>query len=351
LNFDFVSHKTFFQTRAYADLFRVGPFLMATALFLMSFMSFIAMKHKRTLHTLGLLIAIFLAMPVYAVCTNINVSTGSFGTITTQNNITNYHLADITVTCDSSADTYKLGINAGSHYASSRQLAHAGGQFISYALFQGSGGVEWGDIGVTLTTYPQLSVSGSGTNSYSIYAVAATKDKAPQGNYSDTVTVTLADSVGTPLKTISQLFSLDLLAFCTLNTNGATGQFGSYPLESSTTIANVNLGSVAVTCPPTIAYKVGIDKGLHLTGGIRHMALNEHLIPYTLKYGNDGVEWGDGGLHNIDSSYIETFATASAVLGTGTAQAQFFDLYGDASIINATAVGIYTDTLIITLAW
>lgn len=309
-------------------------------------------KRVATIKQIALLFMVsFLAIPVYAVCTNVSVSTGSFGTVTTQNDVTNYHLADITVTCDSSADTYKLAINAGSHYVSLRQLAHANGQLIPYTLFQGSSGIEWGDNGVTPNTYPQLAVSGTGTNTYNIYAAAFTKDKSPQGSYGDTVTVTLADSAGTPLKTTSQFFNLDLSVFCTLNTSGATRQFGNHPLGSNAAITNVNLGSIAVNCPANIAYKVGIDKGLHLTNGVRQMALNDQLIPYTLKYGNGGAEWGDAGLHSMDSSYNETFATASAVANIGTGVTQSFDIYGDASIANATVVGTYTDTLIVTLAW
>lgn len=309
------------------------------------------MKHQHTLNTLLLLMVSFFTLPVYAACTDVTISTASFGTVTTQNNITAYHLADITVTC-SGADAYQVGINAGSHYTGgSRQLAHTGGQFISYTLFQGSGGVEWGDNGLSPVTYPQATLSGIGTYTYQLYAAATTKDRYPEGNFSDTITVILADSGGTTIKTTTQPINLDLVAFCTLNSTGVSGQFGTYPMGSSASITNINLGSLAVTCPATIAYKIGIDKGLHLTGGIRQMALTGHLIPYTLKYGNGGAEWGDLGLHDIDSSYTETFATANAVSGTGTGVAQSFAVYGDANIQNATAAGTYTDTLIVTLVW
>ncbi len=295
-----------------------------------------------------LFVANFLVAPIYAACTIVSVSNGSFGSVNTQNDVTNYHLADITVSCDS---TYLLGLDAGSHPANSRQLAHSGGAAIPYTLFQGATANEWGSQGITAAnTYPMPALTGSsGTNVvHSIYATALTKDKVPQGSYNDTVTVILADSAGNPLSTTTINFNLDLVAFCTIDTKGF-GSFGSYPV-GSTQVINAALGSIAVTCPATVAYKVGIDKGLHLANSMRRMALNDSaFIPYVLRY--NSTEWGDNGLNALDSNYNETFATASAVSEIGTGVPQNFMIYGDAWIDDVTSVGTYTDTLIVTLVW
>jgi spore coat protein U-like protein len=295
-----------------------------------------------------LFISFLVAPPLYAVCIIVSVSNGSFGTVTTQNNVTNYHLADVTVSCDS---FYLLGLDTGSHPTSSRQLAHTGGATIPYSLFQGATASEWGSQNITAAnTYPLPALAGnSGTNIvHSIYATALTKDKVPQGSYNDTVTVILADSAGTLLDSTTINFNLNLVAFCTLNTQGF-GSFGSYPVGSARVI-NAALGSIVVTCPETINYKIGIDKGLHLANSMRRMGLNDSVfIPYILRY--NSVELGDSGLTAIDSSYNETFSTASAVSNTGTGIPQNFMIYGDAWVDTATSVGTYTDTLIVTLVW
>lgn len=307
------------------------------------------MRYKRTFQIVLLSVSSLLGVdPLYAVCTIVSVSSGSFGSATTQNDITNYHLADIAVNCDTA---YLLGLDAGSHFASSRQLAHSVGATIPYTLFQGATANEWGSQNITTAnTYPMPALTGnSGTNVvHSIYSRALTKDKVPQGSYNDTVTVILSDIAGNPLTTTTLNFNLNLVAFCSLDTN-SFGSFGRYPAGSNR-IVNASLGSIAVTCPATVAYKVGIDKGLHLANSMRQMALNDStFVPYILRY--NSTEWGDSSLKSIDSSYNETFSTASAVSEIGTGIPQNFMIYGDAWIEGVTSVGIYTDTLIVTLVW
>ena len=307
-----------------------------------------AMNQLQLLQIVLLLIANFLASSAFATCAIVSVSGGNFGTVTTQNNVGSYHLADVTVSCDS---TYSVGLDAGSHYLGSRQLAHTGGATIPYTLFQGASASEWGSQSLAaINTYPMPAFAGTiGTNIiYSIYATALSKDKLPQGSYNDTVTVILADGTGNTISTATINFTLSLVAFCTLDTRGFNS-FGRYPVGSAR-ITNVTLGSIAVTCPATVAYKIGIDKGLNLANGMRRMALNNRVfIPYILRYNSS--EWGDAGLNAVDSSYTETFAIASAVANTGTGTAQNFMIYGDAWIDGITTIGTYTDTLIVTLVW
>jgi spore coat protein U-like protein len=304
------------------------------------------MRHKQTLQIGVLLVVVFLVKPLYAGCTIDNVNAGSFGTVTTQNNISNQHIADITVSCDSD---YLLGLDAGSHPAGSRQLSQVD-HLIPYSLFQGATSIEWGSQGlVAANIYPfPVLANGSGSNViHSIYASVLTKDKTPQGAYNDNVTVILANSAGMLLSTATLNFNVNLVAFCILDTSGFSG-FGSYPL-GSTRVLNADLGSITVSCPENIIYTIGIDKGLHLANGMRQIALDgATFIPYVLRYGAN--EWGDTGLVAIDASYIQTFP-ALAVSATGTGIPQNFIVNGDAWIENTTAVGTYTDTLIVTLVW
>jgi spore coat protein U-like protein len=301
----------------------------------------------RQILAIYLFISVFFALPVEASC-SITTTGGNFGTVTTQNNINNVQLADISITCDSSTETYRIGIDAGVNLSGTRQLKHSNGDLMSYQLFQGNSSLEWGDKELSPTNYPQDPLIGSGSQNYQLYASATTKDQAPAGEYTDTVNISL-EANGITTSTATQI-SLQLEAFCTLDASNVTGEFGSYPLGSPN-LSNINLGALRVNCPNTIAYKIGLGKGLHLTSGVRQMALNNHLIAYTLKQGNGGAEWGDKGLHAIDTAYTETFSTADALSSTGTGVVQSFDLYGDALIANVNAVGLYTDTLTVTLVW
>ncbi|MCK4493575.1 MAG: spore coat protein U domain-containing protein, partial [Methylococcales bacterium] len=226
---------------------------------------------------------------------------------------------------------------------------YSNNKFLSYQLFQGNSANEWGDKNMSPTNYPQNSLTGSGTQTHQIYASATTKDQAPQGLYTDTVTILLEQSGTTTITTAHQI-NLTLEAFCTLDASNISGQFGDHAIGSAN-LSNINLGALTVNCPNTIAYKIGIDEGLHLTAEVRQMAFDNNLIAYTLKQGNDGAEWGDKGLHAIDSNYTETFATADALSNTGSGALQSFDLYGDAIIQTINTVGTYTDTLTITLVW
>jgi spore coat protein U-like protein len=324
---------------------------MLQAIVLISLTGLIAMKHKPILQTTLLLIVIFLTTPVYANCTAITVNGSSFGNVSAIDaNVSNYHLADIIVTCANSNDSYSLGLESGSSPSSGyRHLVNAG-QTIAYTLFQGNTSIQWGDDGLTNTfPNPAFPVSGSGSNTYAVYANAATKDKTPAGLYSDIVNVILKNS-DTTIVTSATHFNLYLDAFCSLNIGSEVGNFGRYPV-GHTSIINVSLGSVIVTCPANISYKIGINMGLHSSGSARRMSLNDQaFIPYLLRC--NGVAWGDKGMNAININYVETSSTENACSPTNTnGSPERFTISGDAEIQNATTIGTYTDTLIVTLVW
>ncbi len=304
------------------------------------------MRYKR----LGLLFFyLFTVSPIATACNIIAINNQNFSLVTDQNNINKYYLADITVNCNR---PYQLGIDAGMHIqAGSRQLAHTEGKFIAYALYQGASTNEWGSQGLAgANIYPQPAVVSSGAShvTHRIYATAATRDKTLSGIYVDTVNVTLTDASGYAIATPSMLnFNLELATSCTLDTRNFSS-FGSYPLGSAA-ITNIALGSIAVTCPSAVAYKIGIDKGQNLSAGHRRMTSDgSQFITYVLKY--NGTEWGDAGLTDLAPAYVETFP-APAVADIGTGSPQNFAIDGDAAIDKATSTGIYTDTLNVTLTW
>jgi spore coat protein U-like protein len=297
----------------------------------------------------GLLVfSVFTIPSAYAACGIVGVNKQDFGAVSSQNNVSNQQIAEITVSCDTA---YLLGIDAGTNSVGSRQLAQ-GGSRIPYTLYQNATPTEWGSQAISAANpYPQPSLnSGSGTNiTHRIYASASSQNKSPEGSYTDSVNIILADTAGTPMGAPTVLnFNLNLVGSCSLDTSGL-GSFGSYPLGSPA-ITNIALGSISVTCPASIAYKIGFDSGQHLSGNTRRMALDgTHFIPYQLKH--NGAEWGDAGLHAISTDYAETFPNASAVASTGTGNPQPFSVSGDAAINQAITAGTYSDTVIVTLTW
>jgi spore coat protein U-like protein len=297
----------------------------------------------------GLLVfSVFTIPSAYAACGIVGVNKQDFGTVSSQNNVTNQQIAEITVSCDTA---YILGIDAGENSAGSRQLAQ-GGARIPYTLYQNATPTEWGSQAISAAnTYPQPGLnSGSGVNTtHRIYASANSQNKSPEGTFTDSVNIILANTAGTPMGAPTVLnFNLNLVGSCNIDTSGF-GSFGNYPLGSPA-ITNIALGSISVTCPTSIAYKIGFDSGQNLSGNTRRMALDgTHFIPYQLKY--NGVEWGDAGLNAIANEYSETFPNASAVAGTGTGNPQTFNVSGDAAIDQATTAGTYSDTVIVTLTW
>lgn len=297
----------------------------------------------------GLLVfSVFTTASAYAACGIVGVNKQDFGTVSSQNNVTNQLIAEVTVSCDTA---YMLGIDAGANFGGSRQLAQGGAQ-IPYTLYQNASMTEWGSQTISAAnTYPQLSLnSGSGVNTtHRIYADALSQNKSPEGNFTDSVNIILADTAGAQIGGPTALnFNLNLVGSCSIDTSGF-GSFGNYPLGNPV-ITNIALGSISVTCPTSIAYKIGFDKGQYLSGNTRRMALDAtHFIPYQLKY--NAVEWGDAGLNAIATEYSETFPNASAVAGTGTGNPQTFNVSGDAAINEATTAGTYRDTVIVTLAW
>lgn len=326
---------------------------MLQTMLLISFMDFITMKHKQILQTALLLIVIVLAMPVYAVCTTVTVNGGSFGNVSAIDpNVNLYHLADIAVTCENINDTYLLGLNSGSLPVSGyRQLVHTGDHTIAYTLFQGSSSTQWGDDGLTNTfPNPAFPIAGSGSNTYAVYANAATNGKSTAGLYNDTVNVILKNSDTSTVNSTAH-FNLYLDAFCTFNVSGFTS-FGRYPVGHAN-LTDVALGSISVTCPANISYKIGIDKGLHPLGSMRQMALTVNsvttYIPYSLKC--NGVVWGDKGMNVININYVETSAENACSPTNTNGSPESFTISGSAEIQNATTIGTYTDTLIVTLVW
>jgi spore coat protein U-like protein len=114
------------------------------------------------------------------------------------------------------------------------------------------------------------------------------------------------------------------------------------PGESAT-----GTGAISVTATEGIIYRIGLDSGRNRAGSTRSMrALNapSAAIPYYL-YADPGlkVPWGDNGLTNQDMQ-----VTGS---GKGPGQPDTITVYGSMKTERTSPVGIYGDTVMITVTY
>ncbi|MDH5229158.1 MAG: spore coat U domain-containing protein [Gammaproteobacteria bacterium] len=150
----------------------------------------------------------------------------------------------------------------------------------------------------------------------------------------------LASSLLLPLSAQAQVSTtMDIMATvasaCTVETTPI--DFGIYDgTESSTT------GTIAVTCNQGVAYKVGLNSGMHYDGANRAMAnsVGDPLL-YRLTYiGND---WGD---NLVTDTY-----PADAVDGLGAGSPTTYTVDAQVWSNQPAPPGVYTDTVTVTVAF
>lgn len=290
---------------------------------------------------------------VSATCQPPEISVAGFGSSDGNMTIDSRQIATITVDCDGE---YWLGLDAGHQPFGTRRMNDGTGHFISYYLWQESGhSQEWGDRGLITTTYPALPVKATGEGNPTVYTVFGStvdQETAVLGQYSDTVQVILAyPPYGTADQQTALLsVSLHKIGHCTIDAGGIGG-FGTRPIGLSD-LSGVALGAFSVHCNAGIHYGIGIDAGQYFNGGKRHLSDSIHYIPYTL-WANQAAtqEWGDQGLTAIEPDYTETYpAPAQFNEGTGSPQAIF--LWGDVALKSSQApMGIYQDSVMVTIVW
>jgi spore coat protein U-like protein len=311
---------------------------------------------KNTMYFLQ--ISVFLLIlslgPQYAfACDLLSAKKGSFGQSDGSSKIDNRRIANIQFRCDK---RFRLGLDAGQHYAGVRRLSDGKGHSIPYRLWQDNGAnLEWGSKGVAaIAPHPAdaLSERGGGVlETRPVYGTAIPSGINPPGIYIDVVRVILSHvPFGTSVPLETDLYiSLEIVGDCTLNVVGL-GDFGEWQVGSSNLIG-VPLGAVTVKCnPPGMAYAVGMDAGLNYHGGMRQMQSNGDLVAYTL-YADSGRSepWGDKGLSHYEPGYVESYpAPAQTAVSTGKTQTLF--VWGDAMISESPA-GNYNDTVNVVIAW
>lgn len=102
--------------------------------------------------------------------------------------------------------------------------------------------------------------------------------------------------------------------------------------------------SISVICSKDASYTVGIDDGLHPSGGIRRLSDGTDFIEYDIYYpASSNTRWGSIGSERRSSSE----ATSNAGVHTGTTAQGFTYRAEILSGQTTPPAGIYTDTLMI----
>jgi spore coat protein U-like protein len=127
---------------------------------------------------------------------------------------------------------------------------------------------------------------------------------------------------------------------CTVSATSV--QFGQYiALESSPVDA---VGNVTVSCGPGSPFTVKLDAGENSSGSFHPRRLRAASSGATLNYNLylDSARtqvWGDG----TNNTFIRS--------GTGSGSSQQFSLYGRIPGSQNVSVGMYSDTVTVTLEW
>jgi spore coat protein U-like protein len=179
-------------------------------------------------------------------------------------------------------------------------------------------------------------VAGTGTSSaqtINIYPQAAAGQNVAPGTYTDTVTASVTDLLGTVTTTFS--VTATVLANCMISANGLN--FGTY------TGLLINASSLlTVTCTNTTVFNIGLNAGTAPGATVTTRKMTGPASA-TLVYSlfRDSVRtqnWGN------------TVGT-DTLLSTGIGTAQQFNVYGRIPAGQYVAPGAYADTIIATVTY
>jgi spore coat protein U-like protein len=260
---------------------------------------------------------------------SVSASATNFGTYT--GILSTPGATPLTVTCLAS---YNVGLNAGvgsGATTTTRKMTGSGAATLSYQMFQNSSRTtNWGNAIGTDT------VTGTGIGlpqTINVYPQAAAGQYVAPGTYTDTITVSVTNLVGTVTNTMS--VTAIVQATCLISASALN--FGPYPGLL------INTSSVlTVTCTNTTVFNIGLNAGT-ATGatvttrkmtGPASATLNYKLFRDSARTQN----WGN------------TVGTDTLIsLGNGTALQ--YGVFGQLPAGQYVTPGAYADTIIATVTY
>jgi spore coat protein U-like protein len=107
------------------------------------------------------------------------------------------------------------------------------------------------------------------------------------------------------------------------------------------------IGTVTVTAPVGLNFRVAVDGGFHYFAGFRHLKRNggAEVIPYSL-YNDAGctLALGDAGLG-------DRFPAGSSVAGTGIGRDELITIYGRLTVPALAPPGLYLDSIMVSVIY
>jgi spore coat protein U-like protein len=107
------------------------------------------------------------------------------------------------------------------------------------------------------------------------------------------------------------------------------------------------MGTIIVTAPGGLNFRVALDRGFHFFGGARHLKRNigAEVIPYSL-YSDSGCTLALG-----DAGFGDTFPAGSSVAGTGIGRDQLITIYARLTVPAAAPPGHYLDSIMVSVIY
>jgi spore coat protein U-like protein len=159
---------------------------------------------------------------------------------------------------DPSTFSWQLGADNGLHRNGNQNRAISGVNLINYDVYRTEGGSQWRDTAATRFTGTITFVGGS-TNAQQIgsfWVRVPTGQNPPAGVYTDMVTVTLRDSVGTSIGTTTFNVSIDVRAACEITNAPGDLNFTYTSFQVAAVAAST---TYAIRCTNGHAYSMALD--------------------------------------------------------------------------------------------
>ena len=223
--------------------------------------------------------------------------------------------------------------------------------------------VVWGLWGLLSTAYGSggqteiltLGSGGSASMTLTAYGATATNQQATGGPGSYTWTMSTAPTIeygyysGTscPTGTIQAIsggssWSATVNSNCNVSVSGIN--FGSTRSFISTAIDTT--GTINVQCTDGSPYSVGLDNGLHASGGQRRMQACQYVSYGLYTDSAFSLAWT-----TATSTTSCSGGTGTCALGTGTGSSQPTTIYAQIPPRDALAPGYYADTVVVTVTF
>jgi spore coat protein U-like protein len=262
---------------------------------------------------------------------SVSAAAVSFGTYT--GTLLTPGATPITVSCPLLLG-YTVALNAGlgsGATTTTRKMTGPNSATLNYQLFQNSSlTTNWGNTVGTNTE------SGTGTGSaqtLEVYPEAAAGQYVAPGTYTDTITVTVSDLLGS----VTGMMSVTATVQATCLASASALSFGTY---SGSTINMTS--AITVTCTNTTTFNIGLNAGAATGATVttrKMTGTGSNSLNYALfRDSGHTLNWGN------------TVGT-NTLAETGSGAATMYPVYGQVAAGQYVVPGQYTDTVIATITY